>query len=152
MGSKSSNEYRYLIIHGPNLNLLGEREPDIYGTLTEDRIAQTICDVSQRDVDLYQSNHEGDLIDALHEATREYDGVIINPGALTHYSYAIYDAIRAIDVPVVEAHLSDINGREAFRATSVTAPACRAQYFGEGIESYKKAMSFLQDLVEREVD
>ena len=135
MGRKSSNEYRYLIIHGPNLNLLGEREPDIYGTLTEDRIAQTICDVSQRDVDLYQSNHEGDLIDALHEASREYDGVIINPGALTHYSYAIYDAIRAIDVPVVEVHLSDINGREAFRATSVTAPACRAQYFGEGIES-----------------
>lgn len=149
MGNSIKN-FRYLIVHGPNLNLLGAREPAIYGTITEDHIAQTLCDLSQREVDLYQSNHEGDLIDALHEAPGEYDGIIINPGALTHYSYALYDAIRAIDVPVVEVHLSDIKGREPFRATSVTAPACKAQYFGEGIDSYKKAMSFLQDLVERE--
>lgn len=152
MAQEHFHQYRYLIIHGPNLNLLGAREPDIYGTLTEDGIAQTICDVSQREVDLYQSNHEGDLIDALHDAGSEYDGVLINPGAYTHYSYAIYDAIRAIDIPVVEVHLSDIKGREAFRAQSVTAPACKAQFFGEGIDSYKKAMSFLQDLVEREDD
>lgn len=152
MAQEQFHTYRYLIIHGPNLNLLGAREPDIYGTLTEDRIAQTICDASQREVDLYQSNHEGDLIDTLHDAASEYDGVLINPGAYTHYSFAIYDAIRAIDIPVVEVHLSDIKGREAFRAQSVTAPACKAQFFGEGIESYKKAMSFLQDLVEREDD
>lgn len=135
----------YLILHGPNLNLLGMREPDIYGTLTEDVIAQSVVDACGKEVDLYQSNHEGDLIDELHKAPEEYDGVIINPGALTHYSYAIYDAIRAISIPVVEVHISDIKNREPFRAESVTAPACVAQFFGEGLQSYLKAVQFLED-------
>lgn len=135
----------YLIVHGPNLNLLGEREPDIYGTLTEDVIAQSVVDACGKEVDLFQSNHEGDLIDELHKASQNYEGVIINPGALTHYSYAIYDAIRAINIPVVEVHISDITNREPFRAKSVTAPACAAQFFGEGLQSYLKAVQFLED-------
>lgn len=135
----------YLILHGPNLNLLGQREPAIYGTITEDLIAQTVCDACGKEIDLYQSNHEGDLIDELHKSPEDYEGIIINPGALTHYSYAIYDAIRAIDLPVVEVHISDITNREPFRAHSVTADACVAQFFGEGLESYKKAVRFLEE-------
>lgn len=140
---------RILVLHGPNLNLLGTREPDIYGTLTEDALIETLRAERTASIELYQSNHEGDLIDALHQAASHFDGVIFNPAAYTHYSYALYDAIRAISTPVVEVHLSDILGREPFRAQSVTAPAAKAQFFGEGVESYKKALAFLIDLRER---
>lgn len=140
--SEFDKKLHVLIVHGPNLNLLGVREPDIYGALTQDDIVEALLATGD-DIELVQSNHEGDLIDVLHEAPGEFDGVILNPGALTHYSYALYDAIRAIDLPVVEVHLSDINAREPFRATSVTAPACVAQFMGEGVTSYQKALSFL---------
>lgn len=140
--SANDKKLRVLIVHGPNLNLLGTREPDIYGTLTQNDIVEALLATGD-DIELVQSNHEGDLIDVLHEAPAEFDGVILNPGAFTHYSYALYDAIRALDLPVVEVHLSDIHAREPFRATSVTAPACSAQFMGEGIESYQKALNFL---------
>lgn len=130
----------YLILHGPNLNLLGEREPTVYGTLTQDDILHRVAEVSGKDIELFQSNHEGTLIDTLHEARNRYAGVLFNPGAYSHYSYALYDAIRAIDVPVVEVHLSDITAREEFRKISVTAPACIAQYHGMGIEGYEKGI------------
>lgn len=138
----------YLILHGPNLNLLGEREPAVYGTLTQDDILHRIAEVSGKDIELFQSNHEGALIDALHEAPRRYAGVLFNPGAYSHYSYALYDAIRAIDVPVVEVHLSDITAREEFRKISVTAPACIAQFYGMGIEGYEIGIVRLMEEVE----
>lgn len=118
---------KLLILNGPNLNLLGSREPDIYGSESYDALCQQIrrhaaaigCTAA-----LLQSNHEGALIDAIQGAQGVYGGIVINPGAYAHYSYAIYDALRAVDVPAVEVHISDITAREPFRAVSVTAPAC----------------------------
>lgn len=133
-------------MNGPNLNLLGIREPGIYGNDT----LQTLCDtVAQKakeygtEVDFYQSNHEGALIDTLHAAMGVYDGIIFNAGAYTHYSYAIRDAIAAIRVPVVEVHLSDIHAREAFRHVSVIEPVCVAQISGLGVGSYLKGLELL---------
>jgi 3-dehydroquinate dehydratase II len=132
-------QVRVLVIHGPNLNLLGTREVSVYGTLTLDLINHEIkawCKVRTIEVSIMQSNHEGQIIDALHHAAESGDFVIINPGALTHYSYAIRDAIAAISVPVIEVHLSNIHSREEFRKHSVTAPACKAQITGMGYFSY----------------
>lgn len=136
---------RFLLLHGPNLNLLGEREPDIYGSTTPEELRGALAEELDAPVTLVQSNHEGTLIDALHAARGVYDGIVFNPGAYAHYSYALYDAIRAIaPLPVVEVHLSDINNREEFRHISVTAPACQAQFSGEGILTYKKAGRYLR--------
>ena len=136
---------RFLLLHGPNLNLLGEREPDIYGSTTPEELRGALAGELDAPVTLVQSNHEGTLIDALHAARGVYDGIVFNPGAYAHYSYALYDAIRAIaPLPVVEVHLSDINNREEFRHISVTAPACQAQFSGEGILTYKKAGRYLR--------
>jgi 3-dehydroquinate dehydratase-2 len=134
---------RLLVIHGPNLNLLGVREPEVYGNKTlqqiDVRIAEeaTALSVSVR---MMQSNHEGEIIDALHEARENTAAVILNPGAYTHYSYAIADAISAIGIPVIEVHLSNIYAREAFRRTSVIAPVCAGTIAGFGAESYLLAM------------
>ena len=134
---------RILVIHGPNLNLLGEREPEIYGSKT---LAQVNAEIERcaatlaATVQIVQSNHEGEIIDALHAARATADAVIINPGAYTHYSYAIADAISAIRVPCIEVHLSNINAREAFRRTSVIAPVCAGSIAGFGAESYLLAM------------
>lgn len=137
---------RILVMNGPNLNLLGIREPGIYGNDT----LQTLCDTVKKEaegygasVDFFQSNHEGALIDALHAAMGVYDGVILNAGAYTHYSYAIRDAIAAIRVPVVEVHLSDIHAREPFRHISVIEPVCAAQISGLGVGSYLKGLAML---------
>jgi len=131
---------KLLVIHGPNLNLLGTREPEIYGTLSLDDIDGLIADYGeQRGVQVftYQSNHEGDIIDALQAAvTEKCDAVVINPGALTHTSMAIMDAIRSISVPVVEVHLTNLFSRGAERAHSVTTGACRGIISGFGFESY----------------
>ena len=130
---------RVLVMSGPNLNLLGRRETDVYGTRTLDEIEAMVV---QRAGDLgvqatfFQSNHEGSLIDRLHEAIGDVDGVVFNPGAYTHYSYALRDAIAAIELPVIEVHLSDITAREEFRAVSVTAPVCIGQVMGLGPDSY----------------
>lgn len=132
-----------LILNGPNLNLLGKREPGIYGTGSYDDLCmELVAYAAARDirVDIRQSNHEGALIDEIQAADGVYDGIVINPGAYTHYSYAIYDALLAVSVPAIEVHLSNINRRESFRRISVTAPACRAQIVGHGFLGYMEAM------------
>ena len=134
---------RVLILHGANLNLLGERQPEIYG-------AQTLIDINELirttarelsiDVDFTQHNGEGEIIDALHAARSNYDAVVINPGAYSHYSYAIADAIASISIPVIEVHLSNIASREAHRRLSVTASACNGSISGFGPRSYVLAL------------
>ncbi|MEG1827726.1 MAG: type II 3-dehydroquinate dehydratase [Gordonibacter sp.] len=137
---------KFLLINGPNLNLLGVREPEVYGTVTlADIERETTAYAAERDVlvDCFQSNHEGALIDRLHEARGIYDGIIYNPGAHTHYSYALRDAVSSIDVPTVEVHLSDISTREDFRRVSVIAPVCIAQIKGKGKAGYGEAVDVL---------
>ena len=128
-----------LVINGPNLNLLGKRAPGIYGAETLEAIMDELrAYLSERNCEaaFFQSNHEGAIIDRLHAAMGNTDGVIINPGAYTHYSYAIRDAIEAVSIPTVEVHLSDIHGREPFRAVSVIEPVCIAQISALGKQSY----------------
>jgi 3-dehydroquinate dehydratase-2 len=140
---------RLLVINGPNLNLLGAREPGVYGAGTYAELLELIRGAAaERGVAVcfFQSNHEGAIIDELHSAVGVYDGIVINPGAYTHYSYAIYDALRAIAVPAVEVHISDITAREPFRRVSVTAPACVAQIYGEGFYGYIRALDNLLGL------
>lgn len=137
---------KYLLLNGPNLDMLGVREPEIYGRDTLDTIeAEVVAYGAERGVqiDCFQSNHEGALIDKIHEAHWRYDGIVYNPGAHTHYSYALRDAVGSIDTPVVEVHLSDINAREPFRAVSVIEPVCIAQIKGKGKEGYKEALDVL---------
>lgn len=138
----------FLIINGPNLNLLGQREPGIYGDQSYEALC-TLCRTYAKErgaqADCFQSNHEGAIIDAIHAAQGVYDAIIINPGAYTHYSYAIYDALKAVAVPAYEVHISHIDQREPFRAVSVTAPACVGQIYGQGFPGYLRAMDhFLQ--------
>lgn len=138
---------RFLIINGPNLNLLGKREPDIYGTNTYEGLCELIRADGEQHGDhasFFQSNHEGELIDVIQQADGRFDAIVINPGAYTHYSYAIHDALRSIDVPAVEVHISDITAREPWRQVSVTAPACRAMIAGHGFDSYLEAMELLR--------
>ncbi len=128
-----------LVVHGPNLNLLGERRPDVYGSQTlEELNAQIQRHAEARGVavEFFQSNHEGAILDRLHEARGRVDGLVINPGALAHYSYALRDAIEAIGLPAVEVHLSNVQEREPFRRVSVLAPVCLAQIHGKGVQSY----------------
>ena len=137
---------KYLLLNGPNLDMLGVREPEIYGRDTLDTIeAEVVAYGAERgvQVDCFQSNHEGVLIDKIHEAHWRYDGIVYNPGAHTHYSYALRDAVGSIDTPVVEVHLSDINAREPFRAVSVIESVCIAQIKGKGKEGYKEALDVL---------
>ncbi len=129
------------IINGPNLNLLGVREPEIYGTQTfEDFFIQLKKQYPTISLHYYQSNHEGDLIDKLHEVGFKYDGIILNAGAYTHYSYAIADAIKAIKTNVVEVHISDIYAREDFRKNSVTGEGCKKIISGKGLPGYAEAI------------
>lgn len=142
---------RILIVHGPNLNLLGEREPDVYGTVTlndvNTAIAQKAHELGVKPV-FYQSNHEGRIIDFLHQQRKKAKALVINPGALTHYSYALHDAIIGICLPAVEVHLSDIHQREAFRRISVTQAACLKQISGKGIESYLEGVMFVTQVIQ----
>ena len=138
-----------LVIHGPNLNLLGEREPGVYGSSGIDVLNQNIIDRAKEQglhCEIFQSNHEGAIIDKLHSARKEFDGVIINAGAYTHYSYAIRDAIAAIKIPCIEVHISHINAREEFRSKSVIAPVCKGSICGLGFGSYYLAVQALAEL------
>ena len=135
----------FLIINGPNLNLLGKREPGIYGDRSYEALCTLIRDHAAAHgstARCFQSNHEGCIIDEIHAADGVYDAIIINPGAYTHYSYAILDALKAVDVPAYEVHISHIDQREPFRAVSVTAPACVGQLYGHGFQGYLMAMDY----------
>ncbi|HZY96342.1 MAG TPA: type II 3-dehydroquinate dehydratase [Candidatus Cybelea sp.] len=141
---------RVLVLHGPNLNLLGEREPEFYGTESLDELDALIASAAQGlglEVRSEQYNGEGQIIDALHAARAVYAGVVINPGAYAHYSYAIADAIGAIGLPVVEVHLSNVAAREPFRRTSVTAAACRGVVSGLGATGYILALRALSEIL-----
>ncbi|NLY43486.1 MAG: type II 3-dehydroquinate dehydratase [Clostridiaceae bacterium] len=134
-----NTDIKVLVIHGPNLNLLGIREKGIYGTEDIESINKRIREEAEKlniGVEIYQSNHEGEIIDIIHSAMGKYNGIVINPGAYTHYSIAIRDAIKAVDIPTVEVHLSNVHGREEFRAKSVIAPVCLGQISGFGGDSY----------------
>jgi len=139
------------VIHGPNLNLLGQREPDIYGQDTFDELNVRIkeharsLDIETR---ILQSNSEGQIVDAIHEAMHWANGIVINPGAYTHYSYAIRDAIAAVRLPTIEVHLTNVHGREEWRRHSVIAPVCTGQIVGFGSNSYLLALSAARTLIE----
>ncbi len=137
---------KILIINGPNINLTGMREKGIYGSETYSDICEYLCDYSKsKDVvaDIVQSNHEGEIIDKIHSTLNVYDGIVINAGAYTHYSYAIRDAIAAVNIPCVEVHFSNIHGRDEFRTKSVIAPVCKGQIAGFGKYSYCLAIDAL---------
>lgn len=138
---------KLLIINGPNLNFLGIREKEIYGQQNYDYLLQMIEEKAkelQCQVEVFQSNHEGALIDRIQDAYSDgTEGIIINPGAYTHYSYAIHDALASVTMPKVEIHISDINAREEFRKVSVTAPACDHQIVGKGLPGYLLAMEWM---------
>jgi 3-dehydroquinate dehydratase-2 len=152
---KVGKKMKILVLNGPNLNLLGQREPEIYGTLTLDelnrQLAQCIEEINARRVGVaerielyfYQSNHEGVLIDTIQNAARNYQCIVYNPAAHTHYSIALRDAIVSIPIPVVEVHLSDIRMREGFRALSVMAEVCIGQFAGRGMISYRDGVELL---------
>ena len=142
----SQNELQILVIHGPNLNLLGAREPEIYGKTSLEEINQILTKLAQEReaaVKCFQSNHEGQLIDIIHEYRTRADGLIINPGAFTHYSYALFDALVAAGKPVIEVHLSNIFKREEWRHKSVVSPACLGTITGFGADGYFMALRVL---------
>lgn len=143
---------RILFLLGPNLNLVGVREKGIYGSENADDIYRQVTERAQKlgfSCDVFQSNHEGDLIDKVHEARTKYAGILLNAGALTHYSYALRDAIAGVPVPVVETHMSNIHAREEFRKISVIAPVCKGQISGFGKISYFLGLEALKNLIEQ---
>jgi 3-dehydroquinate dehydratase-2 len=146
---------RVVVINGPNLNRLGRREPGIYGTTTLAQIEQMVVNRGAElgwEVETYQSNHEGDLIDRIHRAADEgVDGLILNPGALTHYSYALLDALQSVELPAVEVHISNIDEREVWRRKSVTSDACVGIVKGKGPQGYVEALEILSQRVTQEV-
>ena len=141
---------RILILNGPNLNLLGHREPALYGHRSYVELCKLIeAHAAGKGIQVafLQSNHEGALIDAIQQAEGAYDGIIINPGAYAHYSYAIHDALLSVRVPAVEVHITDIAAREPWRQVLVTAPACRAMIAGHGLAGYCEAVDALETLL-----
>ncbi len=142
---------KLLVILGPNLNMVGIRKKEVYGTESAQDINKRIIDYALSkniECDTFQSNHEGELIDKIHSTLNEYDGVVINPGAYTHYSYALRDAIECVaEVPFVEVHMSDISKREDFRKISVTSEVCINQIMGHGVDSYLMAIDYLLEVL-----
>jgi len=136
---------KFLIINGPNLNLLGRREPGIYGEENYEALCQRLqrfAAAHDSTAVCVQSNHEGKILDTIHGADGVYDAIVMNPGAFTHYSYAILDALKAVHVPCIEVHISNVHQREEFRRQSVTAPACVGQICGLGFYGYEAAMAY----------
>ena len=140
---------KILVINGPNLNMLGIREPALYGSGTYDALCQkirTFCDSNGVEVQFYQSNHEGCLIDRIQEAYRDgTDGIVINPGAYTHTSIALLDAVKSVDIPTVEVHISKVEEREDFRQISYIRLACVATVTGKGFDGYLEAIGILME-------
>lgn len=147
---------KLLVINGPNINFLGIREKSVYGTQDYDYLLQMIAQKGQETdctIEVFQSNHEGAIIDRIQDAYFDgTEGIVINPGAYTHYSYAIRDALASITIPKVEIHISDITKREEFRRVSVTAPACDKQIYGQGVEGYLTAIDYILDFFSKEVE
>ena len=141
---------KILILHGPNLNLLGTREPEVYGSMSLDDITAKMRELGEElgaEVTCLQSNHEGALIDALHEARTSAEGVVLNPGGYTHTSVALRDAISAIQIPVIEVHLSNVYAREEFRHVSMISAVCKGKVIGFGWRSYELGLRGLVDLL-----
>ena len=137
---------KFLVINGPNLNLLGLREPAIYGSQNYEALlslVRTACDAEGIGVDFFQSNHEGAIVDAIQAAYGVYDGIVINPAAYTHTSVAILDALKAVGLPAVEVHLSDVKSREDFRQVSYAGMACEKTVMGKGFQGYVEAIEYL---------
>jgi 3-dehydroquinate dehydratase II len=144
------NKHKIFVVHGPNLNLLGKREPDIYGAITLLEINRNLerkAESLNVTIETYQSNHEGALIDAIQESMAWAHGIIINPGGLTHTSVALRDALAACEIPIIEVHLSNIHSRESFRHTSITAAVCNGQICGFGHKSYYIALEAMAELI-----
>lgn len=144
------SEKRVLLLLGPNLNLVGIREKGVYGEESASDVERQAVEYARQlgfACDVFQSNHEGDLVDKIQEAREAYDGIVLNAGALTHYSYALRDAIAAVKIPVVETHMSNIHAREEFRHVSVIAPACAGQICGFGKQSYFLGLEALKYLM-----
>ena len=141
---------KILVINGPNLNMLGIREPDIYGKQNFASLEEFIKDSAKEagvDVSLFQSNHEGEIVDVIQSAYKVFDGIVINPAAYTHTSVAILDALKSVAIPTVEVHLSDINEREEFRKFSYVSLVAKKTICGLGFEGYRKAIFFVRDLI-----
>ena len=139
---------KILVINGPNLNLLGLREPQIYGSKTYADLCEFVkgsCDALGVECELYQSNHEGDIVDKIQAAYKVFDGLVINPAAYTHTSVAILDAIKSVDIPTVEVHISDVDSREEFRKHSFVSYVAKRRFIGLGFEGYRKAIEYLAD-------
>lgn len=137
---------KLLVINGPNLNMLGIREKNLYGARDFNALCQFIRDTAKEmnvEVELYQSNHEGDLVDCIQGAYQRIDGIVINPGAYTHTSVALLDALKAVSIPACEVHLTDVNAREEFRKISYVRLACEKTFTGFGFDGYKMAMEYL---------
>lgn len=137
---------KILVINGPNLNMLGKREPDIYGKNSYSQLIESIkkwADELGCEVTCFQSNHEGAIVDTIQEALGVFDGIVINPAAYTHTSVAILDALKAVSIPAVEVHISDVTKREDFRQISYAGMACEAHYIGYGFDGYKMALEYL---------
>ncbi len=142
---------KFLIINGPNLNLLGLREPDIYGKQDFKALQQFILDACKEagvEGELFQSNHEGAIVDAIQGAYGRIDGIVINPAAYTHTSVAILDALKAVSIPAVEVHISDVSKRESFRRVSYAGMACIKSFIGLGFEGYRQAILYLRDYLQ----
>jgi 3-dehydroquinate dehydratase II len=141
---------KILVLHGPNLNLLGRREPEIYGSITLDQVNTALKEKAAAlgaAIDLFQSNHEGELIDKIQSAAATYSGILINPAAFTHYSYALREALAAAGLPLVEVHLSNIFAREAFRSHSVVSPVAAGVICGFGLNSYLLGLEALVQVI-----
>lgn len=141
---------KILVLLGPNLNMVGVREKGVYGTETAESINNQVLFYANEkgfDCEIYQSNHEGQLIDKIHDALANFDAAVINAGALTHYSYALRDAIASVNIPFIEVHMSNIHAREEFRDKSVIAPVCKGQIAGFGKLSYLLAIDALKDMI-----